>query len=241
MRHQAIIFDLFGTLVDNLSLHQTGTILSEIAEILDLPQQDFISLWTVDTWHQRAAGAFASLAGCMEHICQLLRRTVKSEQLKQACEIWLAYGRETLIPRKETLDLLHALRSSGYKLGIMTDCSHEVPFHWTNTLFPQFVDTTVFSCLVGMKKPDVRMYHLMCQLLSVSPEKCIYIGDGSSHELTGAAIAGMLPIRLLTPCDVSPDSMRPDAEEWEGITLSSLEVIFSFTQDVNMSDQYALK
>ncbi len=233
MFYQAVIFDLFGTLVDNYPLQETHAILSEIAQVLGVSPQEFIFLWTIETWHQRASGAFPCLEASMEHMCQLLQKRVIPGCIQRACQIWLDSTRQTLIPRDKTLDMLQTLRVSGYKIGIMTDCSHETPFHWPTTPFPSYVDATVFSCLAGMKKPDLRMYNLTCQHLSVQPERCIYIGDGCGHELTGAAGAGMYPIHLLIPWKESSDSLRPDAEEWQGATLSSLEQVLSFIENLN--------
>lgn len=244
MFDQAIIFDLFGTLVDNYSLQETSETLSEIAQILHVPPRQFISLWTVETWHLRAAGAFPTLEANMEYICRILQgKRVLPAQIEQACRLWLHSTRRTLIPREQTPDILQRLRLAGYKIGIMTDCSYETPFHWPTSAFPSLVDTTVFSCLAGMKKPDPRMYTLACQQLMVQPERCIYIGDGCSHELTGAAAAGMYPIHLQLPGDESSNNLRPDAEEWRGARLSSLEHVFSFIEKISIvhysADTYA--
>jgi len=230
MVYQAVIFDLFGTLVDNYPRQETHETLSEIAQMLHVPPQQFISLWTVDTWYLRATGVFPDLAANMEYICQVLqRRAVLPAQIEQACQLWLRSTVRTLLPRENVLEILQRLRLAGYKIGVMTDCSYETPFHWPTSAFPSFVDATVFSCLAGMKKPDPRMYDLTCQRLAVQPERCIYIGDRCGHELTGAAAAGMYPIQL-QPDDEAANSLRPDAEEWQGAKLSSLEHLFSFIE-----------
>ena len=231
MLYQAVIFDLFGTLVDNYPQQETNETLSEIAQILHVSPQQFISLWTVETWYLRATGVFPDLEASMEYICLLLqRRGVLPAQIEQACQLWLHSTMRTLIPREKVLDILQRLRLAGYKIGVMTDCSYETPFHWPTSAFPSFVDATVFSCLAGMKKPDPRMYDLTCQQLVVQPERCIYIGDGCGHELTGAAAVGMYPIHLHLG-DESANSLRPDAEEWQGAKLSSLEHVFSFIEN----------
>ena len=38
-----------------------------------------------------------------------------------------------------------------------------------------------------------------CQELGVPPERCLYVGDGGSRELTGAIEAGMTAVRLNAP------------------------------------------
>jgi len=40
------------------------------------------------------------------------------------------------------------------------------------------------------------MYRLACTGLAVTPAECLYVGDGGSGELTGAAAVGMRPVLL---------------------------------------------
>ena len=44
-----------------------------------------------------------------------------------------------------------------------------------------------------MVKPDSDIYQHACKNLGVAPSDCIFIGDGNSDELQGAAQVGMLP------------------------------------------------
>src|SRR5437660_2687832 len=111
MLYQAVIFDLFGTLVDNYPQQETNETLSEIAQILHVSPQQFISLWTVETWYLRATGVFPDLEASMEYICLLLqRRGVLPAQIEQACQVWLHSTMRTIIPREEGLDILQILR-----------------------------------------------------------------------------------------------------------------------------------
>ena len=44
-----------------------------------------------------------------------------------------------------------------------------------------------------MVKPNSHIYQHACKNLGVAPSDCIFIGDGNSDELRGAAQVGMLP------------------------------------------------
>ena len=44
---------------------------------------------------------------------------------------------------------------------------------------------------MGLLKPDRQIYNLAMQRLDVSPDQCLYVGDGGSNELYGAKSAGM--------------------------------------------------
>ena len=60
--------------------------------------------------------------------------------------------------------------------------------------------------------------------LGVKLGDCLYIGDGSSKELTGAAAAGMNPVLVRHPEEDNPGVHRVDSEgsEWDGPVISSL-------------------
>ena len=91
-------------------------------------------------------------------------------------------------------------------------------------------DEAVFSCDVGLNKPDPRFYEITCQRLGVRPEECLYIGDGSSHELTGAASVGMHPVLIRVPYEDTPDALRIREEEWDGPRISSLTEVLTLLE-----------
>jgi len=60
-----------------------------------------------------------------------------------------------------------------------------------------------WSFLCGRcEKPDPRIYHLALERLKVKPQDCLYVGDGSSHELTGARKVGMHPVQIHVPDEI---------------------------------------
>ena len=71
-------------------------------------------------------------------------------------------------------------------------------------------------------KPDPPIYAETCRRLSVEPADCLYVGDGSDRELTGALEVGMTPVLLRVSLGDTYDSSRPDVEQWRGLAVSSL-------------------
>jgi putative hydrolase of the HAD superfamily len=220
VKYEAIIFDLFGTLVDNISLRQSETVLAAMADILHLPEQTFIATWIIDTWYIRASGEFSSLEATVEYLCHLLDSDADRDQIQKACSLWSDFTLKALHPRPDVIDVLTHLRSVGYKVGLISDCAVEVQLHWPNTPFAHLIDTSILSCAVKVKKPDARIYQLACEQLNAHPQHCLYIGDGSSHELTGAANVGIHPVLLAGYEESNEDAIRPDAEAWQGPSIS---------------------
>ncbi len=51
-RYAAVIFDMFGTLVDNVSQEDYQRVLTDMASVLSAPPDDFVRLWN-DNVEQR--------------------------------------------------------------------------------------------------------------------------------------------------------------------------------------------
>jgi len=229
MKYRAVIFDLFGTLVPNMSLSEHRAVLTRMAHVLSAPPDDFAQLW-FDTFNERSTGIFRSPDDNVEYICRTLGVSVNETQVKLATRIRFDYAVQSMIPRPDAIETLSHLKFEGCKTGLISDCSAEVPAIWKDTPFVELINVAIFSCSVGVKKPDPRIYHLAMEKMVVEPEKCLYIGDGSSQELTGAAQVGMYPVLLCSPDESSSDAHWIDREEWEGPSISSLRDVLTLVR-----------
>lgn len=229
MKIKAVLFDLFGTLIDGFNEQEYRQVLSEMATSLSLPEDSFYDLWN-SSFNQRALGVFKTLEESFEFISNQLDKPVNVGGIEQAIRIRLNYSKRTLVPRNDAIATLKQLKMLGFKIGLISDCTYEIPLIWDKTSFSQHFDSVIFSCNVGIKKPDPRIYHLACRDLKVKPKNCLYIGDGSSRELSGALRVGMFPVLIRSPSE--KDSVRIDEENWNGPRISSLsEIISYFSQD----------
>jgi len=226
VKYEAVIFDLIGTVAENFSAGQFEGLLREMAAAVGAPAEDFARLW-VASFDERNRGAFATLDANVEHICQALYVEPEADRLTEAARLMLDFRRRTLKPRPDAVEVLTALRALGCKTGLISDCSPEVPVVWRETALAPLVDAAIFSCLVGLKKPDPRIYHLACERLGVKPQECLYVGDGDSHELTGASKAGMQALLIRIPDE---DAYRHDPEDWQGPSIWSLKEVLQLVQ-----------
>ena len=226
MKYKAVIFDLFGTLIHNFNTEEYQTVLRSMASVLLASSDDFIRLWN-ETFSDRCTGILKSPEGNIEYVCRELGVSIDSDQTSEAALIRYAQTRSTLIPAPGAIETLTRLRMEGYKTGLVTDCSDEAPSIWPDTPFAPLFDVTVFSCQAGIKKPDPRIYRLAAKQLEVEPENCLYVGDGSSQELTGAAAVGMHPVLIRDPEEDSSTVHRVNSEneEWDGPVISTLSEV----------------
>ena len=225
MKYRAVIFDLYGTLVDELwyPRHQEvkyQRMLFELAATLGVRIEDFKRVWS-DTSHRQNVGELRPASATLTYVCDVLNVVVSKEQLERAAAVRLEYMRLSLKPRDGVLETLSRLRDASLKTGLISNCISDTSDLWTSTPFAPMFDTVLFSCDVGVKKPDPRIYQLACERLGVEPSDCLFIGDGGSGELTGATNAGMDAVLIRVP----DDTENGDREDWRGVGISSVEEV----------------
>lgn len=223
---EAVVFDLFGTLIENLSHSGYRDVLTRMAIELDACPDDFIKAWS-STINLRMTGQFGSMENNVRCVCEKIGVSTTDAQLSAAAEIRLGYTRQCFVPRDDAISTLQTLKGLGFKTGLVTDCTAEVPFLWPHTLFLPLFDATVFSCLIGTTKPDPIMYQTISERLGVEPDKCIYIGDGSSQELTGARQIGMRALLITGPQLDLANVDRSDFAQWDGEKISALSEVLT--------------
>lgn len=219
MTYRAIIFDLFGTLVgDFMAVGQTH---EELAAILGVPYEPFMKQWREIT-ARRTLGEFQTVEASIEHVCDALGVSVNAEQMAKAVEFRLQYTKRALVPKPDAIAILAQLKHTGFKVGLLSNCSIEIPLLWPQTEFADLIQSPVFSSRERLKKPDPRIYQIACARLGVAPEDCLYIADGENHELKAAAEFGMSSV-LIQPTSHEPrGELRQEAREWQGLTISAL-------------------
>jgi len=220
MIYSAVIFDLFGTLVNGFA-SSVGPMHPELAAALAVPYEAFMQLWR-QTAEMRTIGAFQTVEASIEHVCRVMGVRVGAEQMTKAVEIRLRRIRRALEPRPDAVTTLARLKDQDYKVGLLSNCSVEIPILWQETAFANLVAAPVFSCRERLKKPDPRIYHLACERLGVMPGACLYIADGEDYELTAAAKVGLHPVLLRTSSQEIRGELHQEAREWLGDTISSL-------------------
>jgi putative hydrolase of the HAD superfamily len=231
MKFKAIIFDLFGTLVPSFSESEYREKVKQIAAILGAPPTKFWQLWS-ETFYESVTGVIPGLEAKIITICNRLGMNIERSKLKEATDMLFNYTAQNMLPRPEAEEVLSELKSRGHKIGLITDCGGETPILWMETSLAKFFDITVFSCSAGMKKPDPRIYQLATKELGVEANDCLYVGDGSSMELTGASRVGMQVVQLRAPGEDHPDVYRVDKEDWKGDVITSLNELLTFRYDI---------
>jgi len=224
MKYEAVIFDLFGTLVNNYPYEEYQNIRKRMASILEVPFVDFRKLWS-ETHIERNVGAFSTAEANLEFICKKLGINVDDAQIRLATKVRSDFIANVMKPQQATIDVLSRLKSVGLKIGLVSNCTPGVPMLWENLPFAPLFDVAVFSCSVGFQKPDPRIYQLAVEQLGINSHSCLYIGDGDSQELSGASRVGMNPVLIRLAGEDGNQPHLVNREEWEGKKISSLKEV----------------
>lgn len=213
MRYRAVIFDLWQTLVP-WPVEGAKRMYDGLAEHFGTDPERFRELWL--------RGRRDRELGPMEpHLRTLATELGFEGDVAGALTIRRDWTLEYLIPRPDAAPTLEELRRRGHRLGMISACTEEVPDVWERTPFGGLFDSTVFSCSVGVSKPDTRIYELCCEELGVDPADCLFVGDGANDELPGAERAGMTALQLRAP----GEPLTAEGERWEGAAVETLSAV----------------
>ena len=219
MKHKTVIFDLFGTLIDNWTLPDYHRVVSEIAAKLQVdtgPLQRMLQEHLEDNMR----GSFASLEEFYEQVYHVAGQTSRPTHVSEAAEIWSQFVQQLLsAPRQDAAETISRIKASGLSVGLITNAGVELPDLWPQSDLAPLIGEAVISCAVRMTKPDPPIYRLVCDHLSVQPQECLYVGDGGSNELTGAEQVGMQAVKISVPGDAFAEA---NAQDWDGPTISAL-------------------
>src|SRR5262245_32911659 len=108
MKFVAVIFDLFGTLVDDFSASIGSTNL-DLAVPLEVPSEPFAKAWRQSS-EMRVNGTFQSVEAAIKHVCNAIGAQVTAQQMKKAVEIRLQQIRRGLQPKPDAIATLRQLK-----------------------------------------------------------------------------------------------------------------------------------
>ena len=191
MTVKVVVFDLFETLISEFDSGRPSH--TEVAHALQLPVKEFQQEYQ-NLRLAQLTGQFSDYTAILRYIVRKLGGKSPENTIKTLANHRYSAGVAPLRRiEPEILDMLNEITSSGIRLGLISNTEGTAVLDWANSPLARFFEVTVFSNVVGMVKPDSDIYQHACKNLGVVPSDCIFIGDGNSDELRGAAQVGMLP------------------------------------------------
>jgi putative hydrolase of the HAD superfamily len=191
MKYEAVIFDLFHTLV---SVTASGDPGPQPYEVVGVPEDEWFAAWRRHE-ERRLRGQCGSVVEVVSDVIRDLGLEPLPELCERVCATRRYRFRHALVNVvDEVLDGLRKLRPRVAKLGLMSDTDFDEIASWQESPLAPLFDVALFSCYEGVAKPEPAFYWLAAQHLDVDPTRCIYAGDGARDELVGARKVGMSPV-----------------------------------------------
>ena len=223
---RAILFDAGGTLI-----HVDGERFCAAAGLPYLPQAfldaEGEAAAAVRAWVVRhpASRDAERLPLFLNRLLEALG--VEDPQARHAAaeRIWAEHRRANLWSgvapgAKETLE---ALGERGYRMGVVSNADGRVRKLLEDAGLTSKLEIVLDSAVVGIEKPDPRIFLAAAEQLDVPPPDCAYVGDIYEIDVVGAQAAGMRAI-LIGRCP-APETIERIAN------LSALLGLFPGTED----------
>jgi putative hydrolase of the HAD superfamily len=208
---EPVIFDLYHTLIHGAD-DERDRVVAEMALMVNVAPDALVAAYH-DTWRDRM------VRWTVEETIRILSRRLGAnptdEQVARAGDHRRALARRVLgtVPAA-TLHALDSLRIDGHPLALISNATSDTAEAWQYSPLADRFDVVVFSCDVGVAKPDPAIYLTATDRLGTDPADCVYVGDGADGELAGAAAVGLTTLRITELNDTDP--------AWPGPTLAAI-------------------
>jgi len=97
----------------------------------------------------------------------------------------------------DTIPALDVLRRNGLRLGVVSNFDGRLPGLLAALGLEPFVDTAVYSTLVGFAKPDPTIFRAALRALGVGASETLHAGDGVREDVLGARAARLRAVLVV--------------------------------------------
>ncbi len=193
MTYEAVVFDLGGVVFPS-----PLDVFRAYERDRGLPHRFLSEVVLADPEHgawsrlERGELNFDEFCDAFDAECAAHGGTVSARELMDAVRVGLD-------ARPEMVTAIGAIRRRGLKTAALTNNGADDPAR-TNRASPtdDWFDVMVESAVEGLRKPDPRIYALVCERLDVSPSATVFLDDLGAN-LKPARELGMTTIKVAEP------------------------------------------
>ncbi|WP_327091747.1 HAD family hydrolase [Nonomuraea sp. NBC_01738] len=200
---EVILFDLYGVIARTQTKHDK----QGLVDLAQVPADDFWqAYWECRPPYDAGQESVAYWAAVGERLGTTfadVRALIDAD-----LESWSSVD-------DEMVALVHALADSGRTLGLLSNIIEDLVPVWESRhgdWLGRFA-ARIYSCRIGVAKPDLRAYEISAERLGVEPAKILFIDDNQAN-VDAARLAGMsaerftsaAALRSLLRFDVGPNA-----------------------------------
>jgi HAD superfamily hydrolase (TIGR01549 family) len=205
MAFRVVFFDFGGTLVDisgpprervwsDLLQQQLQRELPSDALLEALQRADATYMPLIYSYHGRLTEFWHLYDGFVLH--QLGVPSEAAERLLPLLDEAFRKVAEGYTPYPETHEVLESLRARGYRLGVISNFTDDLPWVLERLALNRYFMTVVYSQQAGVDKPDPRIFQVALERAGCAAHEAVHVGDSYEADVLGARAAGLTPIFL---------------------------------------------
>jgi putative hydrolase of the HAD superfamily len=196
MSIEGVVFDIGGVVQDS-PLHAIARYEREHRIEPGSINRAVVEAGERGTWARLERGELTVAAFCapFEAECGTRGVAVDAQRLMAAIA-------DASVPRPRMLEAIRRIRARGLRVAALknnwvNDAPGSAPARGARALWEHF-DVVVESAVVGLRKPDPRIYSLVCEKLALAPA-CVAFLDDIGRNLKPARELGMATIKVDEP------------------------------------------
>lgn len=188
---RAVLFDLYGTLVDIKTNEEDAALWQRLADWLAANLSRYVSSDQLHRDYFQLVEHEARIHGegfaLSKALHKLLGKEVSEEQVRLFANEFRQLSTQSLKLREYTIPLLTRLRTEQFRLALVSN---------TEALFSnydidrvglrEFFDAIVLSSEIGVAKPDPEILEEALRSISVTPREAVFVGDTVETDAVAA-------------------------------------------------------
>jgi epoxide hydrolase-like predicted phosphatase len=190
MTYRAVIFDLGGVVVGS-PLHAIARYERDEGIPAGSINRVVVATGPAGAWSRLERGEVT-----LEEFYPAFDRDCAAAGCRISARALMALVAEATEPRPAMLEAIGCIRARGLAAAAVTN-NWITEDEGTGVLRPHF-DVFVESAVVGVRKPDPRIFEIACDALRITPPEAVFLDDIGSNLKTARAL-GMTTIRVDDP------------------------------------------
>ncbi|HEY7587569.1 MAG TPA: HAD-IA family hydrolase [Thermoplasmata archaeon] len=99
-------------------------------------------------------------------------------------------------PFPDAPEALKSLRGAGFRLGVISNASHDLPDTLRKAGLGAYLETITYSFDVGAEKPHPKIFRAAVAQAGTTPERAVHVGDSFDADYLGARSVGLHALLL---------------------------------------------
>ena len=210
MKPGAVTFDVGGIIYsDNVFKRAIFDALNQLSQ--GVSQEDFDQVYFE---HLKSQSGSLRNKLCIKFLASLDK---KAELMQVATKMW-RFTSDDLYP--DAKECISAFKSQGIKIGLVANQPESSVESLKSDGIFELIDFLGISAIVGIEKPDIKIFELAIKELAVDPSKVIHIGNRIDTDVIPAKKLGMKTVWVRRG-EANPDPTDDDLKQAD-ITVNDL-------------------